>query len=83
MLSIIKIQSNRYKIIKTKIAKLEKEIRYQVEIQKHHSIPRKYKPNQALQIYESSRKLQLEFDTAFEQLFFTHLNKVIYANTVA
>ena len=54
-----------------------------MEIQKNHLISWKYKPNQVLQTYEPSRKLQLEFDKAFEQVFFTHLIKVINANTAA
>ena len=53
-----------------------------MEIQKNHLIWF-VKPNQVLQTYEPSRKLQLGFDKAFEQVFFTHLIKVINANTAA
>ena len=83
MLAFIKLQSNRYKTIKTEIVKLEKEIKYQEEIKKQHLIPRKYKPNQTPHIHDPSGKIQSEFNTAYEQLFFKHLNKIINANTVA
>ena len=77
-------QLNLYHEIKTSVTKLENVLKHQEQIQKNHSIPKKYKPPKHLTVFESSDcLLQNSFEQEYKRLFFNHLHHIITANKVA
>lgn len=82
----LKNAAEEFLYTKERIRILESTLKYQKNIKRFKTIPKKYTPTFTLKLAENNDtalQLQQAFDSEYKTLFYQHLDKVISENTIA
>lgn len=78
-----KTQTTEFHKIKEEIKSLSNSVTHQRSILQTRNIPTKYLPKQKLYIAGQNKdKLNLEFESSYTSIFFTHLQKIVRENEI-